>query len=483
MPQRINEAVRGWLGGVVVWLLLAWPGMAAARPNFVFVLVDDMDYAALQSMPLTRKLIGEAGTTFTRNYVEAPLCAPSRSTFLTGLYAHNHRVLTVDAANGGFAQFRGRGHEQRTVAVWLRNAGYRTALIGKYLNGFAGTFAESHVPPGWTYWAAPVDWGVKPYQQYNYRLNENGRVVAYGSSPGDYGTDVYTRKSVEFIRSSIDDDKPFFLFLSVVAPHTPMTVAPRHTGLFAGAGVPRTPNFGEADVSGKPGFLRYPSLGTVTVRSLDTEYAQRLRSLQAVDEAVRTIYTTIKNAGRLDDTYLIFTSDNGYHLGQHRLPAGKQLAYEEDIRLPLLIRGPGIAAGRVDSRHLVNNTDLAPTLAALAGVAVPTAVDGRSLKPLLSGTAPATWRQALPLARWRIPSAASDPWPEFRGTRTDRYTWVEWADGSRELYDNRTDPYQLANLAYDPGTTALRGRLAGLTASLATCRAAACRSAEDRAGP
>lgn len=476
-PHPVVAALRWAL--VTAILFCGGTAMAAPRPNFVFVLVDDMDYDALQWMPLTRQLVGDAGTTFTRNYVEVALCAPSRATFLTGLYAHNHRVLTVDNSNGGFRQFRNRGHEKQNIAVWLRNAGYSTALIGKYLNGFPGDQAETYIPPGWTYWAAAVQWGDKPYQQFNYRLNENGKLVTYGTSAASYGTDVYARKSVEFIQGANKAKKPFFLYLSLFAPHAPATAAPRHAGLFADATVPRTPSFAEEDVSDKPLFLAGPPLDEPAVAALDAEYAQRLRSLQAVDEAVKKIYDTLAAAGQLGNTYLIFTSDNGYHLGQHRLPAGKQTVYEEDIHQPFLVRGPGIPAGQVDAVHLIDNADLAPTLAAWAGVRVPVAVDGRSLAPLFGGTPPATWRQALPLARWRIPNVV-DPWPEFRGARTDQYTWVEWADGSRELYDDLADPYQLTNLAYDPASTDLRSRLADMTAGLAACRGATCVAAEGQ---
>lgn len=465
---------------VLVILSVAGPAFAASRPNIVFILADDMDLAAMQWMPRTRQLLGEEGTTFARNYVEVALCAPSRATLLTGVYAHNHKVLTVDKSNGGFRQFRTQGGESRTVAVWLRNAGYATALVGKYINGFPDNKPETYIPPGWSYWAAAVQRGETPYRQFNYKLNENGKLVSYGSSSGSYGTDVYTRRSIDFIKASAKAGKPFFLYLSLFAPHSPATAAPRHAGLFLDGTVPRMPDFMEADVSDKPLFLQYPELDAAGIAALDAAYAQRLRALQAVDEAVGKIYGALRSAGKLANTYIVFASDNGYHLGQHRLPAGKQLAIEEDIHMPLLIRGPGVPAGRVDSEHLVGNADLAPTFAGWAKVNVPVTIDGRSLAPLLKSTPPASWRTSLPLARWRIPTVANDPWPEYRGVRTTRYSWVEWADGSRELYDNATDPYQLSNLAADPSLAAAREQLARLAADFAACKGATCRSVEDR---
>ncbi|HMR30609.1 MAG TPA: sulfatase [Geminicoccaceae bacterium] len=476
--SRALAALRALL--VIVMLSAAGSAAAASRPNIVFILADDMDLAALQWMPTTRRLLGEGGTTFDRNYVEVALCAPSRATMLTGRYAHNHKVLTVDKSNGGFRQFRNQGSESRTVAVWLRNAGYATALVGKYINGFPDNKPETYIPPGWSYWAAAVQRGDTPYRQFKYKLNENGKLVSYGSSSSSYGTDVYTRRSIDFIKASAKAGKPFFLFLSLFAPHTPATAAPRHAGLFADATVPRTPGFMEADVTDKPLFLQYPELDPLGVAALDAAYAQRLRALQAVDEAVGKVYDAVGGVKKLSNTYFVFASDNGYHLGQHRLPAGKQLAIEEDIHLPLLIRGPGVPAGRVDGEHLVGNADLAPTFAEWAGVSVPVTVDGRSLAPLLAATPPAVWRQSLPLARWRIPTSTTDPWPEFKGVRTTRFSWVEWADGSRELYDNAADPDQLANLAADPALAPARDQLARLVADLGACLGATCRSVEDR---
>lgn len=482
MHQRpVARSPYGCLVGFVVWLLVAWPGAAAARPSFVFILVDDMDYAALQWMPSTRELIGGGGLDFRRAYVEVALCAPSRASYLTGRYAHNTGVLTVDNANGGYRQWRRNGHERRNLATALHAAGYRTALIGKYQNGFPDNQPETYIPQGWDYWAVAVQRGDAPYRQFNYKLNVNGSLVRYGSSAAAYGTDVYAGKAREFIRQAAAARKDFFLFLSLFAPHSPSTAAPRHAGIFTNARVPRTPSFAESDISDKPSFLRGSRLDQAATALLDKDYAQRLRALRAVDEAVRSVHDTLKAAGRLDDTYIIFASDNGYHGGQHRQPAGKQLPYEEDIHVPLLIRGPAVAPGRSDSDHIVGNIDLAPTIAQLAGVPALPGVDGRSFAGLLGGGArKAAWRESLKIARWRSPSAAGDPLPAFRGVRTTRYTWVEWGNGERELYDNLRDPYQLANLAADPASAGRRSLLARLAADLASCAGAACRKAENR---
>ncbi|HMR30610.1 MAG TPA: sulfatase [Geminicoccaceae bacterium] len=479
-PYPVGKGLRGWLAGLVIWLLLAWPGAVAARPSFVFILVDDMDHAALQWMPWTRQLIGGRGLDFQRAYVEVALCAPSRASYLTGRYAHNSGVLTVDNANGGYRQWRRRGHERHNLATALHAAGYRTALVGKYQNGFPDNQPETYIPPGWDYWAVAVQRGDAPYRQFNYKLNVNGSLVRYGSSAAAYGTDVYAGKAKEFIRQSAAANKDFFLFLSLFAPHSPSTAAPRHDGLFPDGRVPRTPSFTEKDVSDKPSFLRGNRLGQAAVAALDRDYAQRLRALQAVDEAVRSIYATLQAAGRLDDTYVVFASDNGYHGGHHQQPAGKQLPYEEDIRVPLLIRGPAVTPGRTDRDHLVGNIDLAPTIAQLAGIPALPGVDGRSFAGLLGGGGKPAWREALKIARWRSPSATSDPLPAFRGVRTTRYTWVEWANGERELYDNLRDPHQLANLVADPASAGRRAQLARLAADLASCAGAACRKVENR---
>ena len=382
---------------VLLGALLGVPiaGHAAAHPDIVFILTDDMSYADLAVMPHTRKLLNDQGTAFRRAYVNVSLCCPSRATILTGRYAQNTGVHRNGGTGGGYKAFVTNGNEEETIGVALSAAGYRTALIGKYINGYPGS-DRSHVPPGWSDWAAGMD---DIYQQFDYKLNVNGHEEAHGHAAADYAGDVFAGKALDFIDTSVKARKPYFLYLALISPHSPAAAAPRHDKLFPDARVPRTPSFLEVDVSDKPPFYRGPILSSAQIKVLDEAYRRRLRSLQSVDEAVAAIYARLKALGRLDDTYIVFTSDNGFRLGDHRLGIGKETGYEQDIHVPLIVRGPHVPAGR-RTDALVDNADLAPTFAAWAGAKPPPDVDGRSLTPLLGGRKPGKWRTSLPVAHW-----------------------------------------------------------------------------------
>jgi arylsulfatase A-like enzyme len=329
---------------IAIVLVVSWWVMAAAhaaKPNFVVIMADDMTVSMLDAMPLTRSLIGAQGTSFREAFVELALCCPSRATFLTGRYAHNHGVLNHDTRMG-FRAFHTNGSENATIAVWLRAAGYRTALVGKYLNNYPDG-DPTFIPPGWTYWVADLS---NLQQGYNYRLNQNGHIVFHGNTADDFGVDVIGSHARAFIRRSASAGKPFFLFFTPSPPHWPYATAPRHAALFPKVKL-RTPNFNEKDISDKPSFFQFPPLDRVESASRDENYADALRSLQSVDEAVRSFHDLLSDLGQLSNTYLIFTSDHGFHFAEHRLPQGKVTAFEEDLRVPLLVRGP--ACGRVMS--------------------------------------------------------------------------------------------------------------------------------------
>jgi N-acetylglucosamine-6-sulfatase len=435
------------------------------------IMTDDMEVGLVEHMPAVKELIVERGATFSRAYFNDPLCCPSRSTILTGKYAQNTGVT-----RNSHKQFYEAGNPDRTIAVRLKTAGYRTALVGKYLNGYPRPAPETDVPPGWDHWAARI--ATEGGLFYDYRLNENGRLVGYGKASSDYSTDVYGGQAIAFLKQAVADDVPFFLELSVHAPHVPSTPASRHVSWFPTLMAPRTPSFDEADVSDKPAYIRDKARASLDrLAKLDETYRQRVRSLQAVDEAVRAIVHVLEPAGRLEQTYLVFTSDNGLLHGQHRVDRAKGMPYEEVIRMPLHVRGPGVRSGLV-LEHLVGNADLAPTLAEWAGAAMPDDLDGRSLAPLLrEGTLESTaGRQAYPLVYEKASPRVLQP--NWRGVRTRDYLYVEYDTGELELYDMRSDPYQLQNKAgsADP---ALLARLAKLTAELSTCKGAECRRLED----
>ena len=469
---------------LVVALLVASNLSAASKPNLILILTDDQDLSSLAYMPKTLELLGAQGMTFRNHFVPLSLCCPSRATLLTGLHAHNHKVYTNFAPDGGFQAFAAKGHEEASLATALHAAGYRTALIGKYLNGYPDQNEPTHTPPGWDVWISPVK--GSPYAAYNYTLNDNGTLVKHAQKAEDYMTDVLSRKATDFVRGSAG--QPFFLFLATYAPHKPATVAKRHQSLFPGLRAPRTPSFNETDVRDKPPRMRnLKPLKPAQVAALDTLYRKQVLSLQAVDEAVAALVQALRDTGQLDNTFLVFTADNGYHLGQHRLEPGKYTPYEPDIRVPLLMRGPGVPAG-AEVTALTSAVDVVPTLAELAGAALQVEPDGRSLVPFLQGQTPASWRQAVLLEQFRYPAAPPEeggpPHPSgHTGLRTETFKYVEHGNGgAREVYDLKKDPDELLNLR-DRVSLAWLDQLSRRAKALRSCRGETCRQLEAQPVP
>jgi N-acetylglucosamine-6-sulfatase len=453
------------------------------KPNFVFILMDDLDRNLsfdASRFPKFNSLMVEKGTTFSNAFVTDSLCCPSRSSILRGQYVHNHDVRSNRPPLGGFEKFHGNGDEQSTIATWLHDAGYRTGLLGKYLNGYPNGVEPTFVPPGWDVWASPVG-GNGGYSEYNYRLNENGTLVRHGAAPQDHLVDVLSQKSGEFIQQS--GDKPFFLYVAPFVPHAPATPAPRHADAFPGVQAPRTVSFNQPDVSAEPQWLRdRPLLSDQQVASIDALYRKQLQSMLAVDDLVENVVGTLQKTRQLDNTYIVFTSDNGFHLGQHRLPQGKITAFEEDIRVPLVVRGPDVPAGKkVD--EFAANIDFAPTFAKLGGAKAPSFVDGRSLEPVLHGKSPGDGaRKAVLVEQFtdgggrRRGRRGSVP-PTYAAVRTDRYTYVEYVTGERQLYDLRSDPDQLHNIVGTADPKLVQDLAKQLNA-LQRCKGAGCRTAD-----
>jgi N-acetylglucosamine-6-sulfatase len=439
------------------------------KPNIILVLADDLDKKSVSRLPKLKSLLVDKGTTFTNAFVTNSLCCPSRATILRGQYSHNHKVLTNVRDTGGFDQFAALGHESSTIATWLRTGGYRTVLIGKYFNNYDAT---DGVRAGWSEW-----YGSAGGEYYQYKINENGTIVSYpNTDPQSYQPDVHASQAGDFVKRAAAGTQPFFMYLAPRTPHEPATPAQRHENLFLGATAPRPPTFNEQDVRDKPGWVRsQPLLDSQKIASIDDLYRKRLQSMAAVEDMIESLIQTLQNSGELDNTYIFFTSDNGFHLGQHRLKPGKWSAYEEDIRVPMIVRGPGVPAGRTLG-HMVLNNDLAPTFSALAGVTPATVVDGRSLKPLLTSTPPTTasWRSAF---ETEAAGGLLGSRPAYQAVRTKQYIYVEYVSGERELYNLNTDPYQLNNV-YATSDPALVTSLKSQLDVLRNCVGSRCLSAE-----
>jgi arylsulfatase A-like enzyme len=378
------------------------------------------------------------------------LCCPSRATIFRGQYAHNTDVETNAGANGGYTRFLARQLETATVATALQQAGYRTALVGKYLNGYPRLDDFNHVAPGWS------DWYVTLGGSYvDYRQNENGAIVL--PTAGQYRTDVEVGEADQIVRAAHAAGAPFFLELAVYAPHAPATPAPRDVGTLSGLVRALPPSFDEADVSDKPAWVQaLPLFDSYQLGVMQATWESRLEALQAVDVGVASLLATLAELGELDNTYVVFTSDNGYTIGEHRRLPGKQSAYEEDIHQPLVILGPGIAPGS-SSSVLAGNVDLEPTFLELGQAAPIGWEDGRSLVPALDGAIPASWRTAMLLEHEPTTDCDGDVGcaiPSYRGLRTATQTYVAYAGtGEHELYDLTADPYELQN-GYTPAAAA-----------------------------
>lgn len=403
---------------------------ARGKPSIVLIVTDDQRWDTLWAMPtLQTDLVGH-GIEFANAFASNPLCCPSRASILTGLYSHSTGVYTNkgDPRYAGFAAFDDRS----TVATWLEEAGYRTGLFGKYFNGYH----TEYVPPGWDRWFATI--GDSSY--YDYRAVVDGTMLRYGSDRSDYGTSVLTSEIVSFIDGT-DPSTPLFAYFAPTAPHNPATHAPGDGGTFADLHPWRPASYNERDVSDKPAHIRRaPRLGATDRLEIDEFRRDQYRSLLAVDRAVGEIVQALRVTGRLSNTLIVFTSDNGKSWGEHRWQR-KVVPYEESIRVPLVVRfDAAIEVPRID-RHLVVNVDVAPTIAELAGAAV-TGLDGRSLAPLFT-SADAAWRTDFLLEH--MPDGPGVP--TYCGVRTERYLLVHYSSGEEEVYDLARDPNELTNLA------------------------------------
>lgn len=477
---------------VILWLALTISQQPAVGQNIVVVMVDDLDMKTARALYVggwvpTIESVFSNGTIFTESFVTTALCCPSRATFLTGQYSHNHGVLGNIPPSGGVEPF----NDFSTLATALDQAGYYVGHVGKYLNGYGtvpggdGALDPLYIPPGYDWWAGLV---ANPQPMYDYEINLNGELVQFGSLASDYQTDVLAALATSFIGSA---GRPFFLIVTPAAPHVEpgyelpgcsdpwrnsIRPAPRHLGILDGAVIPRSPAFNEADLSDKPPAIQSLSrMRNQDIACNDQIARDQAESMLAVDDLVAELVAAITATGELNDTIFIFTSDNGYFHGEHRLTQ-KVFAYDEGIRVPLVIARPGDSTRRIVTDYVLNN-DLAPTVAELAGTQMGHAVDGRSLVPLLDGQ-PIAWR-----TRFLVEFLGSvQKWPglpNFQVARSRDYYYAEWSDGALELYDLELDPHQLRSVHTEASYDSVLADMQQKLTDLSTCAGVQCVQAED----
>ena len=530
------------------------------QPNFVVIQTDDQTLdqlyatytppggAPIAAMPNTLASIAEKGMTFNRYYVSYPLCCPSRVSLMTGRYAHNHNVRGNVPPNGGYTGFSFRQADTHNIATWLQGAGYRTIHVGKFLNGYGDEPFDNGktVPPGWSAWHSVLKADTDHYF-YGYTLNDNGSIDGpfgdsgswdtreYGArddfgcpfaplngQPCLYETDVFTRIANEEMMGT-PPTQPFYLQLDYTAPHGDFRrpagpePATRHYESFAGAPYPHGPSegFNEGNVNDKPRFIREAAyLSPSETHTYRVYYQKALESLRAIDDGVQQVVSTLGAMHRLRNTYIIFTSDNGFFYGEHRLTGGKFLAYEPSTHLPFLMRGPGIKPG-TSTGELAANIDIVPTILELAHVEADKSIDGRSLVPYLldpelrtrrpilfesfvetsdveeNGGGPAAAPEGVAAGATgggdsvnARPNEASAsivaPPKDYEGIRLGPYKYIEWPDGEKELYDINKDPYELNNKARDKNYFPIRAFLHKELERLETCVGRTCQEPSEK---
>lgn len=423
----------------------------AQRPNFLQICADDMRFADIKVMANVRRLMRDPGVEFTKQFVPFPLCAPSRVGLLTGLQPHNHGVLKNKGDDGGYAAYQAL--EANSLPVWLANAGYHVGHVGKFVNGY-DLVAPDHVPPGYSDWRA-MSCDFSDYT--NFTLNENGTQVAYNS--GEYTTDVFLEKVLNFIATA---PQPFALFFWPNCCHWPAVPASQDVGTFQNVDMPISPSFDEADVSDKPRYIqKLPQFGAQRIETIQDKWRVRAECLQSLDRAVATIVDTLETSGLIGNTHVMFTSDNGFIEGEHRIDDGKNYLYEEGARTVLYWRQPSGYAGTC--RQPVSNIDITASMVDFSRAVAGRVLDGKSLAPLLADVS-AGWSSATLLQ--------SD---KSVGIATSDYRYIHWVkQGDIELYDMTVDPFQLKNVAGKPEYRHIQHACAEALQSLLGCGGDSC---------
>jgi len=438
----------------------AQPGMPQpkSRPNVILILADDLDKSVFSRTTLDSAW-AEEGISFSNSLDTTSVCCPSRASILRGQYAHNTGLVNNEnfEPGGGARFFREEGLDRRTLATLLQSRGYETWFGGKYLNGYEMAGGGDYIPPGWDSWQAYLS---------SYQANVDGRTITFQR----HYTDWLSARARRFIGRGRDTSKPFFMEIAPFDTHAPLLVPPRHARAYSKARAPRPPSFEEEDVSDKPRWVRnQPPLSAAAIASFDQNQVLRMRSALTLEDLSEKVVAALKRTHQLDDTYLIFTSDNGYQMGLHGIRAAKFLPYTEAHEVPFAVRGPGVSAGAsVD--ELVANIDIAPTVLDLADAEQPRWMDGRSFEPFLGGDAPEVWRDSLLIEGVK---SGSPRRPAYSGVRRQDEIYVRYESGEEEFYDLSKDPYQL-----ESRSQGVPASLEGKLEPLKNCAGEGCRRAD-----
>jgi arylsulfatase A-like enzyme len=438
------------------------------QPNVVVIMTDDQTLEQQRWLPRTNALLGGEGTTFSNFIVSYSECCPSRATFLTGQYAHNHGVLSSGLPSGGVSTF----DHANSLAPWLQANGYYTSLSGKYMNGYGSDVPSTVVPPGWSDWYALYE--PSTYEYFDYDISANGVSEHHARRASDYSTDVLANHVDQQIRTHGGTAQPFFIDFTPTAPHVTLRglagiAAPRHSGTLVGTQAPRPPSFNTVNAT-LPAFIRQlPAFSADAITGVDNVYRIDAETMLSVDDAVEKIYDALRDTGELDNTIIVFTSDNGNHFGDRRMLNAKSDPYEETIRVPLLVRGPGFPAGAVVSQPTAN-IDLAPTITEATGTTPGRVADGVSLRNFLTNPAYGIHRTVI------VENGPFLSRRTYKGIRDDRYAYLAWSTGEKELYDLSTDPFEMQNLSNVPSRALQVLSLDKKLRDLQACAGAACRS-------
>ncbi|KAI1339645.1 arylsulfatase precursor [Xylariaceae sp. FL0016] len=468
------------------------------KPNFIFIITDDQDLhlGSLDYQPAVKKHFAEQGTFFSKHFCTIAICCPSRVSLLTGRAAHNTNVTDVSAPYGGYTKFISEGWNERYLPVWLAESGFNSYYTGKLMNGHSTSTYNDPFAKGWT----GSDFFLDPntYMYYNVTMQRNQDDPR--TLTGNYSTDLAAKAAVGFLDDAVSAGEPFFLGVAPIGPHaevgsdhafTEPQPAERHKDLFPGIKVPRTDNFNPDVASGSSWIKQLAQQNQSVVDYNDEWYRQRILSLQAVDDLVDTIMSRLENTPEvLANTYVIYTSDNGFHIGQHRLGPGKTCPIEEDYNVPFFIRGPGVAKNKTISLP-TSHTDIVPTIFQLAGIPLQADFDGEPMPVLANGTALANyktehvnlefWGSDVPEGIYSSGKGSNNTYKSLRVIGEDYdIAYTVWCSNDHELYDMKTDAGQMNNLfdtagqMYGWDIESLTSRIDALLLTLKACKGRVC---------